>query len=174
MQNFKVVHLVSNSFTHPGNTASFFKVSYNVPFNLTGKKVALIDIGLTKSSSNVLNETIAIKSHIPPLKKYSTIISNNATLIAAEEINIWERFFQVLVDISTTLNKSSKIVRYTIANGSTGLLRIKTSSSLNSNVGWILQRSTNTFRYYNLHTRTQSATKECVELELKKNGTIAL
>ena len=96
MQNPKVIHLVSNSFMHPKNTASSFKVSYNVPFDLTGKNVALIDIGLTKSSSNVLNETIAIKSHIPPLKKYSTVISNNVTLIASEEINTWENFFKYL------------------------------------------------------------------------------
>ena len=186
MQNSKVIHLVSNSFTHPKNTASSFKVSYNVPFDLTGKKVALIDIGLTKSSSNVLNETIAIKSHIPPLKKYSTVISNNATLIASEEINTWEKFFQVLgtsvkdldgndiVDISTTLNKPGKLVRYVIGNGSTGLLRIKISSALNSSVGWILQRNALTFRYYNLRTQSQSATKEHIELELKKNETVAL
>ena len=49
-----------------------------------------------KSSSNVLNETIAIKSHIPPLKKYSMVINNNVTLVASEEINTWENFFQVL------------------------------------------------------------------------------
>ena len=96
MQNSKVIHLVSNSFTHTENIASSFKVSYNVPFDLTGKKVARTDIGLTKSSSNVLNETITIKSHIPPTKKYNTAVSNNATLIASEEINTWENFFQVL------------------------------------------------------------------------------
>ena len=42
---FKVIYLVSNSFTHPKNTASSFKVRYNVPFDLTGTKVALIEIG---------------------------------------------------------------------------------------------------------------------------------
>ena len=84
MQNSKVIHLMSNSFMHPKNTASSFKVSYNIPFDLTGKKLLLsIDIGLMKLSSNVLNETIAIKSHIPPLKKNSTVISNNVTLITS-------------------------------------------------------------------------------------------
>ena len=86
-----------------------------------------------QSSSNVLNETIAIKSHIPPLKKYSTVISSNVTLIMSEEIDTWEKFFQVLgtsvkdldgsntIDVSTTLNKPGKLVRYVIGNGSTGL-----------------------------------------------------
>ncbi len=93
MQNSRVLHLVSNSFTHPDNTASSFKVSYNVPFDLTGKKVALIDVGLTKSGSNVLNEAITIKSHIPPTKKYSTFVRNNATHIVSEERSPWEKFF---------------------------------------------------------------------------------
>ena len=59
-------------------------------------------------------------------------------------------------------------MRYVIGNGSTGLLRIKISSALNSNVGWILQRNALTFHYYNLCTQLQSATKEHIELELKK------
>ena len=57
------------------------------------------------------------------------------------------KFFQVLgtsvkdldgsdiVDISTTLNKPGKLVRYVLGNGSTGLLRIKISSALNLNLG---------------------------------------
>ena len=65
-------------------------------------------------------------------------------------------------------------MRYVIANGSTGLLKIKTSSALNPIVGWTLQRTTNTFQYYNLRTRSQSVTKEHIELELKKNQTVAL
>ena len=65
-------------------------------------------------------------------------------------------------------------MRYVIGNGSTGLLRIKISSALNSSVGWILQRNALTFRYYNLRTQSQSATKEHIELELKKNETVAL
>ena len=108
------------------------------------------------------------------------VFSNNATLIVSEEINTWENFFQVLgtlvkdldssdiIDISTTLNKPGKLVRYVIGNGSTGLLRIKISSALNLSVGWILQRNALTFCYYNLCTQSQSATKEHVELELKK------
>ena len=73
-----------------------------------------------------------------------------------------------IVDTSTTLNKSGKLMRYVVGNSFTGLLRIKISSALNSNVGWILQRNALTFCYYNLHTQLQSATKEHIELELKK------
>ena len=56
MNQSQVIHLVSNSLTHPENTASNFKVSYNVPFDLTGKKIALVDATLTKSQPNVLQE----------------------------------------------------------------------------------------------------------------------
>ena len=35
-------------------------------------------------------------------------------------------------------------------------------------MGWILQRNAPTFRYYNLRAQSQSATKEYIELELKK------
>ena len=109
---------------------------------------------------------IAIKLHILPLKKYSTVISNNTTLIASEETNTWENFFQALgtslkdldgsdiIDISTTLNKPGKLVRYVIGNSSTGLPRIKISSALNSNVGWTLQRNALTLHCYNLCTTT--------------------
>ncbi len=69
---------------------------------------------------------------------------------------------------------SGRLVRYEIGNGTTGLLKIKVSSTLNPNVGWTLQRNMLTFRYYNLTTRPHSATKEHIELEVKKNETIAL
>ena len=54
----KLLHLVSNSFTHPENSASSFKVSYNVPFDLRGRKIALMDATLTKAQDNVLQEKI--------------------------------------------------------------------------------------------------------------------
>ena len=56
MNHTKVLHLLSNSFTHPENTASSFKVSYNVPFDLRGRKIALVDATLTKAQDNVLQE----------------------------------------------------------------------------------------------------------------------
>ena len=56
MNHAKVLHLVSNSFTHPKNTDSSFKVSYNVLFDLRGRKIALVDATLTKAQDNVLQK----------------------------------------------------------------------------------------------------------------------
>ena len=58
MNPTKVFHLVSNFFTHPENNTSSFKVSYNVPFDLRGRKIALVDATLTKAQDNVLQEKI--------------------------------------------------------------------------------------------------------------------
>ena len=73
MNHTKVLHLVSNSFTHPENTASSFKVSYNVPFDLRGRKIALVDATLTKAQDNVLQEKITFtksyKTKKRPIKK---------------------------------------------------------------------------------------------------------
>ena len=58
MASPQVIHLVSNASEHPENTAAKFKVSYNVPFDLKGKKIALIDATFTKSQDNVKEEGI--------------------------------------------------------------------------------------------------------------------
>ena len=58
MNNSSVIHLVNNAPEHPENTAAQFKVSYNLPFDLTGKKIALIDASFTKAQNNVLGEKL--------------------------------------------------------------------------------------------------------------------
>ena len=63
MNHTKVLHLICNSFTHPKNTASSFKVSYNVPFDLRGRKIALVDATLTKAQENVLQEKLHLRNH---------------------------------------------------------------------------------------------------------------
>ena len=68
MDTAKVIHLVSNAPEHPENTSNSFKVSYNVPFDLAKKQVALIDATITKARGNVDDE----KSHLhllPSMKK---------------------------------------------------------------------------------------------------------
>ena len=60
MDTAKVIHLVSNAPEHPENTSNSFKVSYNVPFDLTGKQVALIDATVTKARGNVDDEKLTI------------------------------------------------------------------------------------------------------------------
>ena len=56
MESSPVIHLVSNSLTHLDNTASKFKITCNVPFDLSGKQIALVDATLTKTLSNVVDE----------------------------------------------------------------------------------------------------------------------
>ena len=68
MDTSQVVHLVSNSPLHPENTASNFKVSYNVPFDFHGKRVVLVDVAFTKSQPNILQENITFK-FLPKNKK---------------------------------------------------------------------------------------------------------
>ena len=58
MNQIKVLHLVSNSLTHPENSANSFKVSYNAPFDLRRRKITLVDVTLTKAQDNVLQENI--------------------------------------------------------------------------------------------------------------------
>ena len=58
MDDPKVIHLVSNATEHPENTAGRFKVTFNNTFNLSGKKVALTDVTLTKSNENVKEEKL--------------------------------------------------------------------------------------------------------------------
>ena len=76
MNTSPVIHLVSNSLAHPENTASNFKVSYNVPFDLRGKRIALVDATFTKSQPNILQESITFKFH-PKNKKSDTTIQVN-------------------------------------------------------------------------------------------------
>ena len=71
----KVLHLVSNSFTHPENTASSFKVSYIVPFDLWGRKIALVDATLTKAQDNVLQEKIPFTKSYKTKKHASHLIT---------------------------------------------------------------------------------------------------
>ena len=61
MNTSPVIHLVSNSLAHPENMASNFKVSYNVPFDLCGKHVALVDATFTKLQPHILQESITFK-----------------------------------------------------------------------------------------------------------------
>ena len=68
MEKSNIIHLVSNAPEHPENTASQFKVSYNTPFDLTGKKIALIDASFTKAQNNVLGEQVTLSMFGPPIK----------------------------------------------------------------------------------------------------------
>ena len=76
MNTSPVIHLLSNSLAHPENMASNFKVSYNVPFDLRGKHIALVDATFTKSQPNILQESITFKFH-PKNKKSDTTIQVN-------------------------------------------------------------------------------------------------
>lgn len=67
MASAGVRYLVSNSLTHPDNTPGNFKISYNEPFDMTGKKIALVNATLTKSAYNVFNEAMTVT--FPPLKE---------------------------------------------------------------------------------------------------------
>ena len=44
MNTSPVIHPVSNSLAHPENMASNFMASYNVSFDLCGKRIALVNI----------------------------------------------------------------------------------------------------------------------------------
>ena len=59
-ESLDVLHLVSNSDTFEDNMASDFKIAYNNALDLTGKKIALVDITLTKAQENVLDEVIVV------------------------------------------------------------------------------------------------------------------
>ena len=131
MNHTKVLHLVSNSFTHPENTASSFKVSYNVPFDLRGRKIALVDATLTKAQDNVLQEKITFtksyKTKKRPIKKLKKF--NHAShLITLPNIeNSWDNLFKLMhgdiiangqpvISIASDYESATKNVTFTIVN----------------------------------------------------------
>ena len=100
MNHTKALHLVRNSFTHPKNTASSFKVSYSVPFDLWGRKIALVDATLTKAQDNVLQEKITFtksyKTKKCPIKKLKKF-NHTSHLITLPNIeNSWDNLFKLM------------------------------------------------------------------------------
>ena len=82
-----IIHLVSNSLAHPENMASNFKISYNEPFDLCGKRVALVDATFTKSQPNILQESKA-----PMANKLYTPYSIHCLLTANQVLCKWLKF----------------------------------------------------------------------------------
>ena len=133
MDAVKVLHLVSNSFSHPENTASSFKVSYNVPFDLRGRKVALVDATLTKAQENVLQEKITFTKFYK-VKKSQTITSkkfNQASHLSAlpNVESSWINLFKLLhgniringqsgISIESVYESATKNVTFIITNRS--------------------------------------------------------
>ena len=99
MNNSNVIHLVNNAPEHPENTAAQFKVSYNTPFDLTGKKIALIDASFTKAQNNVLGEKITIKSYAHPIKA-CTLLTTASTDAWTNETDFFQRFNTTAMDES--------------------------------------------------------------------------
>ena len=131
MNQIKVLHLVSNSFTHGENTASSFKVSYNVPFDLRGRKIALVDATLTKAQDNVLQEKMTFtksykikKRQVKTMKKFNQA-SHLITLPNIE--NSWSNLIKLMhgninansrpaISIASKYESTTKNVTFTIVN----------------------------------------------------------
>ena len=103
MASPQVIHLVSNDLEHPENTAAKFKVSYNVPFDLKGKKIALIDATFTKSQENVKEEAITFEF----LNRQRTDISQKFTFTPA--LKPWDSSLTNMKDFFKRFNQSFKM-----------------------------------------------------------------
>ena len=85
-KNSRVLYLASNSSHHPENTASSFKVTFNEPFNLAGKEIALISASLTKAQQNVLDETVEIeKKTVRVTIEHDDVVHTNISLLTPRE-----------------------------------------------------------------------------------------
>jgi len=95
MASTGVRYLVSNSLTHPENTAGNFKVSYDKAINLTGKKIALVNATFTKAQSNVLQEkiTLRFKSHMVTKQGPKGKLELSKTALS-ESPTSWLEYFQ--------------------------------------------------------------------------------
>ena len=151
MNTSPVIHLVSNSLAHPENTASNFKVSYNVPFDLRGKRVALVDATFTKSQPNILQESITFKFH-PKNKKSDTTIQVNLAPDQTEPLRSMVNMFgsytselkqedgTVLMKSTCTYTASTKEVKINVINLSNYEAKVIFCKSNSSEVfGWVLQ-----------------------------------
>ena len=154
MNQIKVLHLVSNSFTHPENTASSFKVSYNVPFDLSGRKIALVDATLTKAQDNVLQEKITLtksyklkKRQVKKLKKFnqaSHLVTlphiesswNNLFNLIAGEINVNGH---PIVSITSEYESTTKNVTFSITNKTSSKITLQYFTNYRNSIkGWNL------------------------------------
>ena len=91
MENQDVLILSSNSMTHAQNKAERFMVNYNVPFDMTGKKVALVSATMTKSQPNITDED-AIEIVFPQVK-FNPSTSNfkhDLTEFKGEGVESWK------------------------------------------------------------------------------------
>jgi hypothetical protein len=131
MQSSSVLHLVSNSLTHADNTAESFKVSYNVPFDLTGKKISLTNATLTKAQPNVLEEKITLNK-VVAAEVVGVLDHRNFAILKGESATAtrpdWETFVQrfngylknesgeKLVKLTTRYSPMAKQVNMVIRN----------------------------------------------------------
>lgn len=94
MTSTSVRYLVSNSLSHPENTAANFKVTFKEPFDLTGKRIALVNATLTKAEANVLEEKIVFNFKPQPIKlKGEKVSVNIADFSLLPLLTNWQQFF---------------------------------------------------------------------------------
>ena len=151
MENSKVIHLVSNSLKHPENTATNFKISYDVPFDLRGKKLALVDASFTKMNWNIVDEEIVF--HFPGQEGTATFIIPNLydKIVDSENLSqpvriskhLYNRQKEILADISGTYDMSLNEMQITILNKSPTDLTILYAiiRENGENVSWNLKNS---------------------------------
>ena len=146
MNTSPVIHLVSNSLAHPENMASNFKVSYNVPFDLCGKRFALVDATFTKSQPNILQENITFKFH-PKNKKSGTTIQDQTeplrfmvNMFGLYTSELKQEDGTVLMKSTCTYTASTKEVKISVINLSNYEAKvIFCKSNSNGVFGWVLQ-----------------------------------
>ena len=138
MDSSKVIHLVSNAPEHPENTSSSFKVSYNVPFDLTGKQIALVDATVTKAKANVDNEKITFtftpkyEKRKGPMKSYNITAGANGTTSAEQYFSKLNKSETVMGDklfeTVAKFNKTKDTLEMEVYNYSDGDLYLKVNS----------------------------------------------
>ena len=138
MNNSSVIHLVNNAPEHPENTAAQFKVSYNLPFDLTGKKIALIDASFTKAQNNVLGEKITVKSYSDPIK-FVKNLTYASTDTWTDETVFFKRFNTTVMNEGRELAKvtyefteATRLLTINIKNSRGGIVYVTVRATVRS------------------------------------------
>ena len=119
MDTAKVIHLVSNAPEHPENTSNSFKVSYNVPFDLTGKQIALIDATVTKARGNVDDEKLTITFASGSTKEIATKIEGPLVSPTFRDAPFIKNFFTAYNKVIEHNQQKLLTIKYNIPVDST-------------------------------------------------------
>lgn len=148
MQDVNTLHLVSDTTQFPTNTPQDFKVLFDIPFDISNRKIALIDATITKKQANVLGEKLSF--HFLPkvtVKKYAvpSYTRGDCTDVWSET-DFKNKFNYTSIKKAATVSSSYRnvgSVRYLV-------LRVTNSTNYPLHVDFISTKHTNSQDKYDL------------------------